>query len=141
MTPKNFHVTLEPDGSGWRARVAEVKDCWTWGRSLTEARRNLRKALVACVCLDATDDAERAAPEAERAARAATFTEDVRLPAAAKRELARYKTQRERFDAEEERLRAATQSAARALLGAGMSLRDAGELMGLSHERVKQVTT
>jgi len=128
---RSFCVVYEPDGTGWHAHIPAVRGCRTWGRSLSEARRNIRQALATCVDVF---------PDAERVARKAELVEDVRLPARARRELARYAQARVRADAEAAELRAATHAAAVELVQrVGVSLRDAGELLGLSQERIRQV--
>jgi predicted RNase H-like HicB family nuclease len=126
-----FKVVYEPDGSGWHARIPAVAGCLTWGRSLSEARRNIREALATCA--DLFDD-----PDA--IARAADFEEDVRLPGPARKKLTEYTKARRRAETEQRRAQDAAEHAARALVKqAGVSLRDAGELLGLSRERVRQL--
>jgi predicted RNase H-like HicB family nuclease len=126
-----FKVVYEPDGSGWHARIPAVRGCLTWGRSLSEARRNIREALATCA--DVFDD-----PDA--VAHAAKFHENVRLPGPARKELAQYDKARRRAENEQRRAQHAAERAARALVkNAGVSLRDAGELLGLSRERVRQL--
>lgn len=126
-----FTVVLKPDGTGWHAHLPQVPGCRTWGRSLTEARRNIREALSAC---------EDVFPDAEAVARKAIFVEDVRLPGATRRKLSAYAQARQEADAKTERARLAAERAAVALVReAGVSLRDAGELLGLSRERVRQL--
>ena len=74
--------------------------------------------------------------EAERA----TLVEDVRLPPAVRRQIRRVATVRERA----EKLRAKAQEATRAAVGqltgqAGLSVRDAAEMLGISFQRVQQL--
>jgi len=126
-----FKVVMEPDGTGWHAWIPEVRGCRTWGRSLTEARRNVREALSLC---------EDVIPNAEEVARTAVFVEDVRLPGGARRKLTAYAHARRAADEKAGRARIAAEQAAVALVReAGVSLRDAGELLGLSRERVRQL--
>lgn len=128
-----FKVVYEPDGSGWHARIPSVQGCLTWGRSLSEARRNIREALACSL-----DDLSEA--EADRVAREAELIEDVRLPSPTQSILRRYSKVRSRLTTEEARLREVSAEAARSLTTtAGVSLRDAGELLGLSRERVRQL--
>jgi predicted RNase H-like HicB family nuclease len=127
----SFKVNFEPDGDGWHASIPRVPGCLTWGRSLSEARRNLREALATCV--DVFKDADRIARDAE-------FIENMQLPAAAKRALGRYSKARARLSEQVVQTQAAAREATLRLLGeAGVSLRDAGELLGLSRERVRQL--
>jgi predicted RNase H-like HicB family nuclease len=128
---RHFRVVFEPDGDGWHAYIPAVRGCRTWGRSLTEARRHIREALATC---------EDVFPDAARVARAAVFVEDVKLPARVRRELQRYARSRAQAEAQAAKLRGLTRAAAVELVKhLGVSLRDAGELLGLSQERVRQV--
>jgi hypothetical protein len=112
-------VVFEQEGSGWRASTGDAE---AWGRSLSEARRKIRKVLGG-------------------AAKKAELVEDVRLPGTAKKELERYTDARERAQAEVANLRQATRSVVATLTGKfGISLRDASALLGLSRERVRQLT-
>jgi len=110
---------FEQEGSGWRASTSDSE---AWGRSLSEARRKIRKVLGA-------------------PAKKAEFVEDVRLPGNAKKELERYADARTRAQVEVANLRQATRSVVSTLTGKfGISLRDASSLLGLSRERVRQLT-
>ncbi len=126
-----FKVVYEPDGGGWHAHIPSVPGCLTWGRSLSEARRNILEALSTCE--DVFEDADRVARNAE-------LTGEVRLPAGARKALTDYAKARQRLTTEQERMRDAARGAAVALTqSAGVSLRDAGELLGLSRERVRKL--
>lgn len=130
-----YKVVYEHDANGWWvASIPRVAGCHTQGRTLAHARERIREALEVALEL----------PEAEAAktARSAVFVEDVRLPAATKRKLVASRAARERAAAVETKAQEATRAAVRALVGAaGLSLRDAAELLGLSHQRVQQLAT
>lgn len=129
-TSRNFKVVFEQEGSGWRASIPEVRGCDAWGRSLSEARRKVRKALAASNLKNAAS-----------VARKVDLVDVVRLPASAKKELARYSEARSRAQAEVQTLRRATRSVVSTLTSKfGISLRDASALLGLSRERVRQLT-
>lgn len=131
MTKRKFTVVYEPDDGGWHAEIFEVSGCHTWGRSLAAARKNIREALSACA--HAFKDADRVAREAE-------LVDDVRLPKRVSGAVKACRKARERLEAEESRSQNATREAVRALVDeAGMSVRDAGELLGLSHQRIQQL--
>ncbi len=130
---RTFTVVFEPDDGGWHAWIPSVQGCRTWGRSLTAARRGIREALATCV--DVLGD------DADRIAASAVFTEEFKLPAAARRELDRRAKALQRARDAEDVAREATRRAAKLLEKKGLSLRDAGAILGLSHERVKQVMT
>ena len=121
----SYRVVLERDESGaWIARVPRVPGCHTYGRTLEQARRRIREALA--LWIEDTDAVE--------------LVEDVRLPAAARDAVRR--SRRARSAAEARRLDAqlATAEAAQALVEElHLGVRDAGELLGLSHQRVQQL--
>jgi hypothetical protein len=129
-TSRSFKVVFEQEGSGWRASIPDVRGCDAWGRSLSEARRKVRKALAASNLKNAAS-----------VARKVDLVDVVRLPASAKKELARYSVARTRAQAEVQVLRRATRSVVSTLTSKfGISLRDASALLGLSRERVRQLT-
>jgi hypothetical protein len=112
-------VVFEQEGSGWRATAGDTE---VWGRSLSEAKRKIRQA-------------------AGGAAKKAELVEDVRLPGSAHKELERYAAARTRAQAEMAALRQATRAVVSTLTGKhGVSLRDASALLGLSRERIRQLT-
>jgi predicted RNase H-like HicB family nuclease len=125
MGRERYRVVLERDESGaWLARVPGVQGCHTYGRTLDQARRRLREALALWV-----DDAE-----------AAEFDEEVRLPADVRTSLRKYEAARRKAEEERVKAQACTAEATGMLVGQfGLSFRDAGELLGLSHQRVQQL--
>ena len=127
VTPVSYRVVLERDESGaWIARVPRVRGCHAYGRTLEQARQRIREALGLWV-----EDADLA-----------ELVEDVRLPTVARDAIRR--SRRARRAAEEKRAdaQAATAEAAQALVeDLRLSVRDAGELLGLSHQRVQQLVS
>jgi hypothetical protein len=118
-TGAKLKVVFEQEGTGWRASTSDAD---AWGRSLSEARRRIKKSLGA-------------------AGKKTELVEDVRLPGNAKKELERYADARVKATAEVANLRRATRSVVSTLTGKfGISLRDASSLLGLSRERVRQLT-
>jgi predicted RNase H-like HicB family nuclease len=124
---KRYRVTYERDESGWWvASVRGMRGCHTEGRTVDEARRRIREAMELFV-----DDARKA-----------SIVDDVKLPTAATRAIRTYATLRKKADEEERRAARAARRAVR-LLRAGrlkISVRDAARLLGLSHQRVHQLT-
>ena len=120
-----YHVDYERDESGhWIATVRDVAGCHSYGRSIDEARRRVREALATAV-----DDAEVAA-----------LTDHVKLPRLLAREIAR--ARRLRRQAEERQARAGdvARKTLRALVSdMGLSVRDAGHLLGVSGQRVHKL--
>jgi hypothetical protein len=93
----------------------------------SEARRRIREALA--LALD--DDA---------AAKRAKLIDDVRLPADARRALEQARAARARLANESKKAQESTARAVRTLLkGMHLSVRDAGDLIGISPQRVHQL--
>jgi predicted RNase H-like HicB family nuclease len=123
--PVRYRAVFERDESGaWIASVPKIPGCHTYGRTLDQARRRLREALSLWI-----DDAE-----------SVELVEDVRLPARAMKAIRASKEQRARADATRDAAQSSTTKAARTLVeDLHMGLRDAGELLGLSHQRIQQL--
>ena len=121
----SYRVILERDETGaWIARVPSVRGCHTYGRTLEQARRRIREALGLWV-----EDAETA-----------ELVEEVRLPTEALDAIRRSRRARSEAEQQREEAQAATSEAARALVQElHLGLRDAGELLGLSYQRVQQL--
>jgi predicted HTH domain antitoxin len=69
----------------------------------------------------------------------AVIEETIRLPADLRTAIQRSRRTRERAERERQNAQEQTRVAAQALVEEGVSLRDAGELLGLSHQRVQQL--
>lgn len=124
---KTYRVAYERDESGWWvASVRGVRGCHTQGRTVNEARRRIVEAMELFV-----DGARRA-----------KIVDDVRLPSGAARALRAYATLRKRAADEDRRAAQAARRAVRVLRGGRlkMSARDTARLLGLSHQRVHQLT-
>lgn len=121
---KTYTVTYERDEKGlWVAHVKGVAGCHTQGRTISQARERIREALALF-----DEHAERAQLE-----------DDVRLPGDVKRLVSAQRSARSQQKLVEEKLRALNIKAARTLTAkVGLSLRDTGELLGVSQESVRQ---
>lgn len=121
----SYIVKVERDESGaWIARVPQVPGCHTYGRSLRQVKGRIREALSLWV-----DDADQAELEF-----------DIRLPSEIRQRVAAARRSRE---AAHEAQRAARETAALSALALvrthRLSVRDAAELLGISHQRVQQL--
>ena len=119
-------------------REIDIGEFWYCVEDRPEVRR-LRRAADSGTILD-----ERRIREALSLwvddADDAVIEEQIRLPAAARVALQRAKRARERADRERSRAQEETERTARALLDeVGIGMRDAGELLGISHQRVQQL--
>ena len=127
MSSYTVRYERDRESGWWVAKVKEAPAAITQGRTIAEARRRIREALAL-----ALDD--------DRAAAKAHLIDDVRLPADARRALDRARADRRRLEAEAKRAQATTAAAVRKLIKSlGLSVRDAGELLGISHQRVQQL--
>jgi predicted RNase H-like HicB family nuclease len=118
-------VVFARDESGaWTAHVPRVRGCHTYGRTLEQARRRIREALSLWV-----DDAD-----------SAEFVEEIRLPAHVRNAINRSRAARRQAMRERDRAREVMKEAAETLVQeVGLGLRDAGELLEISHQRVQQL--
>jgi len=121
---KTYKAIFERDESGsWLARIPSVRGCHSYGRTLEQARARLREALG--LWIDRPEDV--------------VIEETIRLPADLRTAIERSRRTRERAEREQNNAQTQTRAAAEALVDEGVSLRDAGELLGLSHQRVQQL--
>jgi predicted RNase H-like HicB family nuclease len=124
-----YRVVYERDAESpgwWLVTLDGIQGVFSDGRRLDEARRNIREALAAA--LDDDDAADRA-----------VFDEEIVLPPGAKGLIAEQRAAR--VAARDEARRAAdleTAAAAALTRDLGLSLRDAAELMGMSHVMVSK---
>ncbi len=108
----------------WLATVEGVRGCLTQGRTLNQTRERIREALSLFV-----EDADTA-----------QLIDNIQLSAKAQRALNQFETARKRANEEAAKLQNSAAKAASFLIeNMHMSMRDAGELLGLSHQRVHQI--
>jgi predicted RNase H-like HicB family nuclease len=125
MKRGKYRVVFERDESGaWNARVPSVRGAHSHGRTLEQVRRRIREALGLWV-----DDADTA-----------ELVEEVRLPEPARAAIRTSRKARDGAHRQRQEAQAVTAEAARLLVEElDLGLRDAGELLGLSHQRVQQL--
>ena len=121
---KTYTVTYERDDKGlWFAHVKGVAGCHTQGRTIVQARDRIREALALF----------------DEHADKAQLADEVRLPGSVDRLVKAQRSARSKRQAMELELHELNVKAARALTKqVGLSLRDAGELLGVSQESVRQ---
>ncbi|MEY4510102.1 MAG: hypothetical protein RLZZ450_2224 [Pseudomonadota bacterium] len=126
---KSYRVRYEKDEDGmWVAVIdrSQGASCVAQGRSIGEARKRIRGALAVYI-----GDAKAAA--------AAVLVDEPVLPALAKRAVIAAAKERDRAKKAQADAQSAASAAAVALTKAGLSSRDAAELLGISHQRVHQL--
>jgi predicted RNase H-like HicB family nuclease len=121
---RQYTARYDREDGWWIVRIQEAHGVHSNGRTLEEARRRVREALS----LEIGEDAFTV-----------EFTERIVLPPNARQELSRHRTARRRAEDQTRQALKATKSAARALAKAGLSVRDAGSLLGLTGARVSQI--
>lgn len=121
---KRVKVVFERDESGaWVVEVPGVKGCHSHGRTLHQARARITEALR---LFDVRD---------------AQLTEEVRLPGDLLGMVRQARRSRERAEAQQKATQADLRRVVSRLARAGLSRRDAGDLLGLSRQRVQQLKT
>jgi hypothetical protein len=101
---------------------------------LSEARRNIREALSTCE--------DVLGPDVDAIARDAHFEETMKLSSSTQAAMRSYESAKTLFLKLQARVQEEQAKAARALVrGEGVSLRDAGEFLGLSRERVRKIAS
>lgn len=126
MAARTYRVQYTRDESGWwQAAVPAIRGCHTQGRTIDEARRRIREALGLFV-----DNVKNV-----------TLVDDVRMPKRVAEVVKKYRAARQRADREQQLASATARRAVKALAGRGLHLsrRDAGELLGISAQRVQQL--
>ncbi len=120
---KRYTIFYERDRDGWWvAAVKEIPGCHTQGRSIAQARERIREAMELY-------DVPPKAPTTEQIRIGGDL--DAELRAAREKRADAERTAREAADA--------TRRAVARLAKAGVSRRDAAELLGLSFQRVQQI--
>lgn len=121
-TMKRVRAVFERDETGaWVVSVPAVRGCHSYGRTLEQARTRIREALRLF-------DVQRA-----------DLAEDIRLPSELLATVRRARRARDRAEVQRTVAHAELRTAAARLERAGLSRRDAGDLLGLSRQRVQQL--
>ena len=114
---------LDADGN-WLARAPQIQGCHSYGRSLSEARANIREAIGLFV--HASDSVE--------------LIEEQRLPRTVRAAVQTcHRARQQAVSATESSINATAATAQYLSEEIGLGTRDIGELLGISHQRVAQL--
>ena len=116
-------VFAKDESNWWLVRVPSIPGCHTQARTIEQGMRRIAEALE----LYDVD------------AKKVRLVREVELPKEAQKAVERTAVARQRAEEEQARAQSALRAAARRLADLGVSLRDAGELLGVSHQRVQQL--
>jgi predicted RNase H-like HicB family nuclease len=122
MAKKYTAVYQYGDDGWWTVSIKEVRGVHTQGRSIAQARARVREALGLFV--DGAETAE--------------LTDDFRVGAGMRNAILRARRARQVADRQQKLATRASQAVAKKLV-AKMSVRDAGEVLGVSHQYVQQL--
>jgi predicted RNase H-like HicB family nuclease len=123
-----YAIDLERDEQRWWVATARgIAGCHTQGRSIRQALSRIREALAACTDTDVAP--EQLAPA-------------IHLPVEARSAVERYAAASKRLERDQRAARSAADEAIETLVGdLSLSVRDAGDVLGLSHQRVHQLVS
>jgi predicted RNase H-like HicB family nuclease len=127
MAKRKYVARFERDENGYWSVTVDVgskRTAVSDGQTLPKARRRIRQA-VALLLEKGEDDFD--------------LEEDVALPAKVRQALREYEAAKEAVIVKTEEAAEAGREAAAALEAHGLSRRDAGELLGLTGQRVQQL--
>ena len=123
---KRYTVRYERDGGGWWvATVPRIHGCHTQGRTLVEARRRIREALALFI-----DNAESVG-----------LRDEIELPKDVQKTLRKVAEYRRDVEKLQKESAGALEKAIKQLTKRlKLSTRDQADLLGLSHQRIHQIT-
>jgi predicted RNase H-like HicB family nuclease len=123
-----YTVTYERDESGWWvANVTGLEGCLTQGRTIEQARERIREALQVWFDLKKPFAGE--------------IVDDVKLPASVRKVVDKANALRAEAREAEEKASARSREAIACLVSEGLSLRDAGELLGITRQRAQKLAS
>jgi predicted RNase H-like HicB family nuclease len=137
LTGTAYSAEVERDASGdWIGTVGSLRGVHTHARSLASLRSYLQDAIALWLEVE-QHDAGNQNPHVDRGG--ITVELRVKLPPEVRRATDDAQRRRKQARSAEIEAAVATRRAAQALADAGLSRRDAAEVLGLSHQRVDQL--
>lgn len=122
----HYTLQLTPNRLGpWTGQLLEEPGCITQGRTIAETRKHMREAVQ--VFFDSNEPYQ------------GTLVDNVKLPQGARDKLESAAAARRAVVSAEQSASLLTRGAIDALVQLGLSLRDAGELIGVSRQRAHQL--
>jgi predicted RNase H-like HicB family nuclease len=122
---KRYVAVHERDESGrWLVHVRGLRGCQTYGRTIAQAKERIKEALEVFLNRNIADG---------------ELLHRIELPMDIRTLVRVHWTARTKAEHEAQRAQKALRQAAKKLIEAHVSVRDAGDLLGLSHQRVHQV--
>ena len=119
---KTYRAVYDHDGAMWYVRMVGVRGCHSQGRTIAQARRHILECLTLFVDVPVK------------------VVDVIRLPKAVMAELKEAKTAQEKTQAFLRDLRDRNRKIVKTLTGTvGLSLHDAGDLLGVSKQRAQQL--
>ena len=113
----------DPDDDAWLVHIKDVQGCYSFGRTLPQARERIRD------CLGLFDDNHETVE----------IIDEVVFDVPAKKAMQRATKAKAKAEAAQEEASAAMREAGAAMREAGLKLRDVGHLLGVSHQRVSKL--
>ncbi len=130
MAKKLYTVRYERAGDGWWvASVSDVHGCHTQGKSIAQARKRIRKALALSLHIS------------DKAADALKLIDNLQLPTKLAEAVEAHEAAVEAAQKHAAELQDKRAKAAKALAAEGLSVRDVGEVLGISFQRVQQLVS
>lgn len=120
-------MEYDADAKAWTGELVEIPQVHTYGRSVRQVQNRIREALA--VWLD--DD---------KAAENAEIATELRIPKVAKAQAEKARMLREAARKADAKAARELAKAVAQLQGLGLSLRDTAEMLGVSHQRIAQLS-
>jgi predicted RNase H-like HicB family nuclease len=114
----------DPDDDAWLVHIKDVEGCYTFGRTLPQARERIRD------CLGLFDDHHETVE----------IVDEVLFDLPAKKAMQRATRAKAKAEAAQEEASAAMRAAVAVMREAGLKVRDVGHLLGVSHQRVSKLS-